>query len=97
MAITKCPIPEPTVSGFTTPTESGAQVYPTHGQRMTAEKKIMILRSKKTDHTAKLDHTARELSEDELDLVSGGKKSGSSQVDYLTVVIKEAVITNVSF
>ena len=57
----------------------------------------MIFRSKKTDHISKLDHTARELSEDDLALVSGGKKSGSGQVDYLTVVIKEAVITNVSF
>jgi hypothetical protein len=57
----------------------------------------MIFRSKKTDHISKLDHTVRELSEDDLALVSGGKKSGSSQVDYLTVVVKEAVITNVSF
>jgi hypothetical protein len=60
-------------------------------------RKIMIFRSKKTDHTSKLDHTARDLSESELALVSGGKKSGSSQVDYLTVVIKDAVITTVSF
>jgi bacteriocin-like protein len=57
----------------------------------------MIFRSKKIGHTSKLDHAARELSEDELALVSGGKKSGSSQVDYLTVVVKEAVITTVSF
>ena len=53
----------------------------------------MIFRSKKTNPTSKLDNTARELSEDELALVSGGKKSGSSQVDYMTVVIKEAFIT----
>jgi bacteriocin-like protein len=55
----------------------------------------MIFRSKKTDHTSKL--TARELSEDELALVSGGKKSGSSHVDYMTVVMKEAFITKVSW
>jgi hypothetical protein len=57
----------------------------------------MIFGSKKTDHTSKLDHTARALSEDELALVSGGKKSGSSHVDYMTVVMKEAFITNVSW
>ena len=31
MAITKCPIPEPTVRVFTTLTESGAQVCPRTG------------------------------------------------------------------
>ena len=97
MAITKCLNSGADCERVHTSDRERRASVPAHGQRLTAEKKIMILRSKKTDHTSKLDHTARELSEDELALVSGGKKSGSSQVDYLTVVVKEAVITNVSF
>ena len=53
----------------------------------------MILRSKKTDHTSKLDHTARELSEGELDLVSGGKRTHGDAVEFLTIKLEEVLIT----
>ena len=54
----------------------------------------MILRSKKTDHTSKLDHTARELSEGELDLVSGGKRThGGAAYEFLTIKLTEVLIT----
>ena len=52
----------------------------------------MILRSKKTDHTSKLDHTARELSEGELDLVSGGKRTHGN-VEFLIIKLEEVLIT----
>ena len=55
----------------------------------------MILRSKKTDHTSKLDHTARELSEGELDLVSGGKRThgDAEKYEFLTIKLTEVLIT----
>ena len=56
----------------------------------------MIFRSKKTDHTSKLDHTARELNEDELDLVSGGKRSHGDAEKYLEIKLQEVFVTSVS-
>jgi hypothetical protein len=55
----------------------------------------MIFRSKKTDHTSKLDHTARELSEDELDLVSGGKRSHVDAEKFLEIKLQEVFVTSV--
>ena len=55
----------------------------------------MIFRSKKTDHTSKLDHTARELNEDELDLVSGGKRSHGDAEKYLEIKLQEVFVTSV--
>jgi hypothetical protein len=50
----------------------------------------MIFRSKKTDHTSKLDHTARDLSQDELALVSGGGTLSSS-INNVVKTIGDAI------
>jgi len=52
----------------------------------------MLFRSKKTDHTSKLDHTARDLSESELALVSGGGMLSGSMNDVVKA-IGEAIST----
>lgn len=40
--------------------------------------------------------THRELTDDELTMVSGGRKSGEGQKDFLVVTLKEAFITGVT-